>query len=289
MAFIQFMLVLHGKAGPVFLPLSDLGRVGVLRTEDGGDLLEDGIPDASIRAAAVAARQTHYPFSTRDASLLVDSAVVRERARGKVFWHAPEGGGPPLSVGHAAHAFNGGVRIDDRAESSVPGLFAAGETAAGPHGADRIGGCMMTATQVFGHRAGRFAAERARACRSVPDPLPGPALMEQRRPGPNGTHDIRDTRDTRDTQALESRARSLIQASLGVLRNENALKVCLSDLRELREEADGIPWQSPADLRSLHRLRCLLSVGEAVARAALEQKSSLGAHMRTDDPRGDRL
>src|SRR5690606_24743729 len=62
----------------------------------------------------------------------------------------------------SAHAINGGLRIDADAQSNLKGLFAAGEVAAGPHGADRLGGNMSVTCQVFGRRAGQAAAERAK-------------------------------------------------------------------------------------------------------------------------------
>ena len=68
-----------------------------------------------------------------------------------------------------AHAVNGGVKIDENAMSDVEGLFAAGECAGGPHGADRLGGNMMVTCQVFGEIAGKNAAAHALRHRTLCD------------------------------------------------------------------------------------------------------------------------
>ena len=75
---------------------------------------------------------------------------------------------PLIEVTHAAHAINGGIRVDEWGQSTVPGLFAVGETIAGPHGADRLGGGMLAACNVFGARAGPRAAEYARGTGRAP-------------------------------------------------------------------------------------------------------------------------
>ncbi len=274
--FIQFMLVLQDGEETEFLPLPQLSRAGCMKTGNGLDVLEAHIPNPSTRSSAVACRQRHYPFSTRDASVLVDLAVARENAKeSAVFWHGLPKGLNRRTVCHAAHAFNGGIQIDERAASTLPGLFAAGETAAGPHGADRIGGCMMTATQVFGRRAGQFASQQVRATRSVPDRLPDLTLLKRR-----GTRKMPLGR----LREMESLARSCFQESLGVIRDGPGLHRCLARIHELKTEAARMAWHDPGSLRRLHCLESCLATGEAVAEAALARTHSLGAHLRIDQP-----
>lgn len=67
----------------------------------------------------------------------------------------------PIQVACFAHAINGGLRIDAHGSTNVTGLYAAGEVAGGPHGADRLGGNMLVTCQVFGARAGQTAAKSA--------------------------------------------------------------------------------------------------------------------------------
>lgn len=132
-------------------------------------------------------RTHHYPYSTRDISKWLDIAIQCEirdgdsdsitvdfseiditKAKPARPQHHPPSDGTVLGseiieIAHSAHAINGGIRVDEFGESTVPGLFAAGETIAGPHGADRLGGGMLAACNVLGKRAGEKAAERARS------------------------------------------------------------------------------------------------------------------------------
>ena len=141
--------------------------------------------------------KTHFPFSARDMSKLIEIAVQTEINEGggtengnvyldfldtdfeKLFqedpsfeamwnytygWHLERGIDfyrQPIEISCFAHAINGGILIDEEAASDLPGLYAAGETAAGPHGADRLGGNMSVTCQVFGRIAGESAAKRA--------------------------------------------------------------------------------------------------------------------------------
>lgn len=73
-----------------------------------------------------------------------------------------------IEVAPFAHAFNGGVRINEFAETRIQGLFVAGEVASGTHGADRLGSGMHAACMVFGARAGKYAAKRA-SSRTAPE------------------------------------------------------------------------------------------------------------------------
>jgi L-aspartate oxidase len=173
------------KPGKRFWQPAELGQGGwriVFSGEAGGDgggpadvrrevPAEEAIPEL---AALCAQRLGHCPYGYG----LPDSAVDLTLAQamdddGCVNLIRPDG--QPLRVAPMAHASNGGAVIDEWGQTSVPGLFAVGECATGMHGANRIGGGMALATQVFGRRAGARAAEPA--CASPPhalgtEPLP---------------------------------------------------------------------------------------------------------------------
>jgi fumarate reductase (CoM/CoB) subunit A len=190
MEFGQYML----HAVPPF-PVQCTGSFWALyptlRNRHGEDALAPYLPPGMSREQAMWERTLHYPFSCRDASGSLDVAIASEVRAGRgseqgalyldfsgvdlrAFspsrpQHLPEDRDGPavlpdglVQVRPSAHAINGGVLIDERAATTLPGLYAAGEVAAGPHGADRLGGGMVTNCQVFGARAGRFAAEYAR-------------------------------------------------------------------------------------------------------------------------------
>jgi succinate dehydrogenase/fumarate reductase flavoprotein subunit len=187
--FMQYMTrPVHGAPPELGGPFWSLNPV--VRSAAGEDLLRDALPPGVTPAEVFHNRTLHYPFSSRDSGMWLDIAVQRAiRAglgtrRGGVLidfsgvdlataaaprpQHRPpapviELGDPVIELSHSAHAINGGIRISEWGESSVPGLFAVGETIGGPHGADRLGGGMLAACNVFGARAGRRAADHAAA------------------------------------------------------------------------------------------------------------------------------
>ena len=194
MEFMQYMVrVIAGRPPDLGGPFWSLGPV--IRDSAGEDVLRAALP-AGVGAEDVYLQRTlHYPFSSRDHSKWLDIAIQRTirsgrgTARGAVLvdfsrvdpasarparpQHRPPAprvaiGDPLIEVTHAAHAINGGIRVDEWGQSTVPGLFAVGETIAGPHGADRLGGGMLAACNVFGARAGPRAAEYARGIGRAP-------------------------------------------------------------------------------------------------------------------------
>jgi L-aspartate oxidase len=272
--FIQFVLGLKMDGLRQFLPLGDLRKPGMLRSSKGHDLLEACIPDPKAKARAVHDRQSHFPFSCRDASHRIDIAVARERQHGKmVSWGGTDSINDLPEVTHFAHAFNGGVKINDRAESTIPGLFATGEVAAGPHGADRIGGCMMTATQVYGERVGRFAAKRALETTRIPEIEKTPTTFNDRKGS---------ACDEAVLGRLKASAKNIIGSSLAVLRDEKGLLRCLNTIRRLRRELVELGWYDAQVLIPYSAVKTMLIVGELIAESGLRRKASLGSHFRTD-------
>jgi L-aspartate oxidase len=276
MEFIQFMLGLKKENERLFLPLFDIHNPGILSDIDGFDLLEKHITDSRLRYKTIEERKKHFPFSCRDASYLVDLAIAKERRNGKkVFWEDGSKLEERFEVVHLAHAFNGGVKINEMAESTVPGLFAAGETAAGPHGADRIGGCMMTATQVFGKRAGQFAALRAKS----------EAIFPYKMQIPEHIQNIAHRKDSELTdRAILGTLRQVqdkISRELMVVRDENGLTSCLMNIREAKEAVDTIKAIDPV---SNLKYENIFMVMELITMAAFKQKESLGSHHRIDTP-----
>ncbi len=276
MEFIQFMLGLKDGEKRRFLPLAALKRPGALVDRDGRDLLEMHIPKQDLRRTSVEMRQKHHPFSCRDVSCLIDLVVARMTMEGKpVYLYSGETRKKLPEVAHCSHAFNGGVSISEYGESTVQGLYAAGETAAGPHGADRIGGCMMTATQVFGCRAGAAAGKYAKKLRSKAFP----ELRKQyaglfSRGGKDGEKDARE---------IAQSVRAAITRHALVLRTEKGLKSCSETL----DGWEKTLWKTFAErcfsLKPFSRLRTMLSTARLVAKSALARKESLGAHYRVEE------
>ncbi len=191
----------------------------------------------------------------------------------------------PMEVGPTCHYMMGGIRVDaESAQTTVPGLFAAGEAAAGLHGANRLGGNSLSDLLVFGRRAGLAAAEHARQAGSttLDDAQIEDGTREMLEPferSGDSPYDVH--RDLQET----------MQNYVGIFRNEEDLTRGLNELQKLKQRAakvraDGSRlfnpgWHLARDLRSM------LTVSEAVALSALERKESRGAHSRIDFPNYD--
>ncbi|MBV9618611.1 MAG: fumarate reductase/succinate dehydrogenase flavoprotein subunit [Verrucomicrobia bacterium] len=189
----------------------------------------------------------------------------------------------PMEVGPTTHYIMGGVRVDpDTQMSRVPGLFAAGECAAGINGANRLGGNSLSDLLVFGKRAGEFAARFAK------DTNPGKidnnriditarqALAPFEGGGGENPYEVQ-----KDLQEL-------MQDNVGIVRTESEMQHALEQLMKLNERTSRARvtghrefnpgWHTALDLKNL------LTVSKAVTLAAIERKESRGAQFREDFP-----
>ncbi len=191
----------------------------------------------------------------------------------------------PMEVGPTTHYIMGGIHVDpDTQMSRVPGLFAAGECAAGINGANRLGGNSLSDLLVFGKRAGEFAARFAKdnslgkIDNGTIDTMAREALapFESRGRGSENPYEIQG-----DLQEL-------MQDNVGIVRTESEMQLALEQLEKLKERANrsGVVghrefnpgWHTALDLKNL------LTASEAITRAALERKESRGAQFREDYP-----
>jgi succinate dehydrogenase / fumarate reductase, flavoprotein subunit len=192
----------------------------------------------------------------------------------------------PMEVGPTCHYVMGGIRVDaETAQTAVPGLFAAGEAAAGLHGANRLGGNSLSDLLVFGGRAGLAAANHAK---QVASPAMDPAQLEraekealepfQRKNGDNPYAIHRDLQAT-------------MQNLVGIFRNRDDVQRALGALEKFRQRlarvsVEGSRLFNPGWHLALE-LKSMLTVSEAVARSALLREESRGAHSRIDFPNLD--
>jgi len=192
----------------------------------------------------------------------------------------------PMEVGPTCHYMMGGVRVDgDTAASTLPGLFAAGEVAAGLHGANRLGGNSLSDLLVFGRRAGEGATVYAKSVKSAPPDPVHLAAAEQELTAP-----LQRT-EGESPYTVHHALQEAMQTLVGIIRTESELQQALERLQALKARAAGVRveggrrynpgWNLAIDLRSL------LVVSEAITRAAIERKESRGAHTRNDFPATD--
>ena len=187
-----------------------------------------------------------------------------------------------MEVGPTTHYVMGGVLVDaDTQMSSVPGLFAAGECAAGLHGANRLGGNSLSDLLVFGQRAGKYAAEYARenGNGAIDDGQVEAAIGETLAP-------FDREQSGENPFEIQYELQERMQELVGIVRNEGDMQRALEVVDDLRQRAGKVSvvgnreynpgWHTALDLKFL------LIVSEAVARAALERKESRGAHFRED-------
>jgi len=293
MEFVQFYPVCLAEPGyaPLVIPpmLADNGR---LVNESGEDILRKyGIDE---RPAAAKARdrlsQAFFQEIYRNSQgIFLDIRDVTDEQ-----WHSDPfsaslrpifgdrhgGGSRPLCVAPAAHHTMGGVRIDGRGATSVPGLFAAGEVTGGLHGANRMGGNALSETVVFGARAGNSAADWAKRSGAEERRSVLKRLDERFRAfdGPGG-----------DETGLLDRIRKIMWEEGGIVRNEAGLSRALGNMRDItgsfsfsgqgNKKTLNTAQMSAIELRSAARAACL------ILEAAIVRVESRGSHCREDYPK----
>jgi succinate dehydrogenase / fumarate reductase flavoprotein subunit len=192
-----------------------------------------------------------------------------------------------MEVGPTLHYIMGGVHVDaDSTQSTVPGLFAAGEVAAGMHGANRLGGNSLSDLLVFGRRAGLYAAEYAKRLARMP--LVDEAqvsLLSNEITAPLERH------VGENPYALHAELEDVMQDKVGIIRTESELREALARIAALRARAARTAvaggrtynpsWHLALDLQTM------LLVSEAVTRSALMREESRGGHTRDDHPKPD--
>lgn len=238
----------------------------------------------------------HFPFSCIDESCLFDAAVFKETLKyGKGVqvelsaiplekleeipvwdlycgWFEKDKNPyeNPLRITLFAHACNGGIVINEKAETGVPGLYAAGEAVTGPHGANRLGGNMHAACQVFGTRARANAASfaKTKGLGNIPSWMLPKGVSES---------------SNLDYEAVKKQAGKLMWENVNVARHEEGLKGALKELERLwRQFKEETPERHM--LRKYYETQSTLLTAMSITKAALMRKESRGSHYREDYP-----
>jgi succinate dehydrogenase / fumarate reductase flavoprotein subunit len=187
----------------------------------------------------------------------------------------------PMEVAPTIHYAMGGLWVEaETGATTVPGLYAAGEVAAGLHGANRLGGNSLSDLLVFGRRAGAAAASHQKEVR--------PGQLDEQQIAREQEILLAPLRGEgkENPYLLQQQLQQAMQDGAGVVRDEAGLSAALNRVLELRERANHVHvpgtrrynpgWHTARDLRFM------LTIAEAVLRAALERKESRGAHWRLD-------
>jgi succinate dehydrogenase/fumarate reductase flavoprotein subunit len=273
----------------------------------GEAFLKNYYPDAEAVAEGCRAKASHWPVSCRDASFHIDRAIKTEVLEGRgtendaVYLdlaHARRGfkhelfeefmlsrgidiGNDLVQVQIHHHSSNGGIRINERAESRVSGLYAVGE-AAGWQGADRLGGTMLGGSQVFGWRAGRFAGEQCNARTQVSvsneDAL---AHFDDLRRFKQGS-------GARNIETMRGQLQRRMWELLTVEKDADALEEARRYIERDRERLDNeLAIREPFDLALAYEQRNLLDVAQVIVETSKLRTESRGPHYRRDYPNRD--
>ncbi|MDQ6635888.1 MAG: fumarate reductase/succinate dehydrogenase flavoprotein subunit [Gemmatimonadota bacterium] len=192
-----------------------------------------------------------------------------------------------MEIGPTTHYIMGGIRVDgDTQMSTVQGLYACGECAAGLHGANRLGGNSLSDLLVFGKRAGEHAATYAREQRPVSVNAGEVEEAASRALAPFSRHG-----GTEGPYQVQESLQTTMQNQVGIVRAEPEMQQALAELESLNRRAERVSvpgnrefnpgWHTALDLRHL------LIVSEAITRSALARKESRGGHFRDDYPEKD--
>jgi succinate dehydrogenase / fumarate reductase flavoprotein subunit len=192
----------------------------------------------------------------------------------------------PMEVGPTCHYMMGGILVDaETAASTLPGLFAAGEAAAGLHGANRLGGNSLSDLVVFGRRAGEAAAAFASKNSAVAVDATQVGEAERSMLAPF------EQNDGENPYTVHRDLQKTMQSLVGIFRTEEDLATALGELQKLKQRGAKVRvegsrlfnpgWHLARDLQSM------LTVSEAVALSAQARKESRGAHSRIDYPSSD--
>ena len=188
----------------------------------------------------------------------------------------------PMEVGPTCHYMMGGIRVEaETGQSSIPGIFAAGEAAAGLHGANRLGGNSLSDLLVFGRRAGMAAAAHAKqtAYASLDNAQMQDAERELLAPFSNKGE---------SPYAVHRDLQTVMQSLVGIYRNAEDLGRALSELQMLKARAaaasvEGSRMFNPG-WHLTDELKSMLIIAEAVTKSAMARTESRGAHSRIDNP-----
>ena len=218
--------------------------------------------------------------AARNASPL---ARLREINQPSIDWFAEYGidltKGDLIEVAACAQHFQGGIKIDAQAHTTIPFVWAAGETAGGQHGANRPGGNALLDCQVFGRIAGEAAAAQVKALKNqrteVSEAMDEGAL----RAAVEGVLEELVRSADNEMPAMEFRRvlQVLTEGGAGIVRTEAGLREALSQLEKCKTHGFAMGEKAPA---YFFENKSLLLTAEAVLRAALLREESRGPHLR---------
>lgn len=286
-------------------PTGFINAGAVFRNNEGEEFLKHYFPDTAERSTRsevilAMAKEIHAGRAGLTGGIFMDATEVPMETIQKQIPHVYKTclhrgidlAKTPLEVAPGSHTWLGGLEIDTNGATPLPGLWAAGETAGGIHGGNRIGGSALSASMVFGRRAGRAAAAAVKA---------GPDAAADTISIPEAERAWLAELMARDTGPLQGDlrlgCRMLAHEKLGPLRDATGCAEALAEYERiecediprmrLSDEARAMETVRAQEIESALSVRNLTLLGRLLATAALAREESRGAHFRLDFPDSD--
>jgi succinate dehydrogenase/fumarate reductase flavoprotein subunit len=187
-------------------------------------------------------------------------------------------------VAPGAHTLIGGLKINPKCETTIAGLYAAGEVVGGLHGANRLGGNAGTETLVFGALAGIQAAQAALAQESI-NRSAWEGLLSEKRTVVEQL--LVATSEGSGFVAFKDEIQYIVQNKLGIIKDESSVKNAISELAALEEDRPRLKAKELGELVDVFNIEHLLTTARLIAAAAMERRESRGVHYRADFPKAD--
>lgn len=307
MEFIQFIPGLTWPVKKFLFQEKPLDTFPSLTNRFGEEILKNYLPKDVTLESCLTERAKHGPFSTVGDGRYFDIAMFEEWRAGRAFddggimikypesirqdkrfyiqeevkWLNDYGVDP---IGEGMHilphsqCFNGGIRINSKAETSLPGLFAGGESAGGPHGADRMGGNALAGSQIFGSIGGESAAAFAKK-QAFADIDERTLLAEFERKMSSG-----NGKET-DLKAAIAEVRDIMWNDAGISRSGERFKDAFARIQAVSDSFDAYRhFENGNNYRDALGLHSYLKLAKIMLTAMEERKDSRGPHYRLDYP-----
>jgi fumarate reductase (CoM/CoB) subunit A len=286
-------------------PTGFINAGAVFRNQQGEEFLKHYFPETaekSTRSEVILAmaKEIHAGRATSTGGIFMDATKVPMEVIQKQIPHVYKTclhrgidiSTMPLEVAPGSHTWLGGLEVDVDGKTPVAGLFAAGETAGGIHGGNRIGGSALSASLVYGRRAGKKAAALVKDASNRARPEAAIPEFERR-----WLADLMRRESGPLQSGIRMNCRMLAHHKLGPIRDERSLKEALAEYERIEREdvaamrldesARGSDAVRGEELESALSVRNLALLGRILASAALARTESRGAHFRLDYPDTD--
>ncbi len=297
MEFIQFLPTMSLESPRLAISNSPFSAGAVLRNRHGEDFMLRYSPQGCMATRDVMARAIFTEVNTGRATgrggVYMDFGGVPPEVMDRKYADIKEylRGRTTVEVAPAAHFTMGGVLIDGNCRTSVPGLYACGETAGGVHGANRLAGNALTEAAVFGLLAGsRAAGEMSAGAAPVLHEADIMKILGENKvtsvilaAGNTGRgNGDANGGDAEEANTLTGELRELMGSHVGLVRCREGLMEARHRLTELQQQLENCRIIHYRDLLGYHQLRLMLITAGLITEAALLRKESVGAHYRTD-------